>query len=120
MLLWPHVRSTDRWLINPPTVYKSSDGLRRCQSVVFSYIRAARSNVASLNVGPSNCNPIGSGFSPEVKPHGTLTPAIPAMLHVTVKTSHKYICSGSPAFSPALKAAVGVVGQRITSQLSKA
>ena len=46
-------------------------------------------------------------------------PAMPAMLQVTVKTSHKYICSGSPVFSPALKAGVGLVGQRITSHFSK-
>ena len=63
---------------------------------------------------------MGSGLSPLVKPQGREIPAMPAMLQVTVKTSHRYIESGSPVFSPALKAAVGEVGQRITSQLLNA
>ena len=57
---------------------------------------------------------------PVVNPQGRLIPAMPAMLQVTVKTSHRYICSGSPVFSPALKAGVGLVGQRITSHFSNA
>jgi hypothetical protein len=34
--------------------------------------------------------------------------------------SARYICSGSPVFSPRRKAAVGVVGVAITSQASNA
>ena len=45
---------------------------------------------------------------------------MPAMLQVTVKTSTRYICSGSPVFSPILKAGVGEVGQAITSHFSNA
>src|SRR5262245_35323091 len=91
-----------------------------CQSVARSSIRAARSSLGSLKVGPSNCNPMGSGFSPDVNPHGNEMPAIPAMLQVTVNTSQRYIASGSPVFSPALKAAVGLVGQRTTSHFLNA
>jgi competence protein ComEC len=75
---------------------------------------------ASPKAGPRSCRPMGSGLSPVVKPQGRLRPAMPAMLQVTVKTSQRYICSGSPVFSPALKAGVGLVGQRITSHFSKA
>ena len=56
----------------------------------------------SLNVGPSICRPIGR---PELeKPQGIFIPGMPAMLHVTVKTSHRYICNGSPLLAPNSKA----------------
>ena len=49
-------------------------------------------------------------FGDFVKPQGRLMPQMPARLQEMVKMSDKYICSGSPDFSPILKAAVGVVG----------
>src|SRR5205085_7886444 len=84
-----------------------SVGRRVCQSVACSYIRAARKSVASLNAGPRSWKPIGSGFASLVNPHGTLMPGMPAMLHVTVNTSIRYIARGSLDFSPILKAGVG-------------
>src|SRR5258705_7111354 len=94
----------------PPT---QSAGLRVCQAVAASYIRAARKSVGSLNVGPRSCMPIGSGLpsdvEPSVNPQGTLIPGMPAMLQVTVKMSDKYIASGSADFSPILNAGVGDV-----------
>ena len=53
-----------------------------------------------------------------VKPHGTDIPGIPARLADIVKISDKYICRGSSAFSPILKAAVGDTGDKMTSQHS--
>ena len=87
-----------------------STGRRLWKSVADSNIRATRSNFSSPNVGPSNCNPIGNGVSPAVNPHGIEIPAIPAMLHVTVNTSHKYICNGSPQ-------AAAVAGMRMVCWL---
>src|SRR3954468_14547214 len=95
-------------------------GLRLCHSVLDSYSCAICSSRDSLNAGPSNCNPIGSGFDPLVNPHGKLIPGIAAMLHVTVNTSLMYICNGSAVFSPMVKAGVGEVGEAITSHFSKA
>src|SRR2546421_2381007 len=97
-----------------------SFGLRWCQSVDDSYSCAICSNRDSLNVGPNSCSPIGSGLAPEVNPHGMLMPGIDAMLQVTVKTSLMYIASGSAVFSPIVNAAVGEVGEAITSHFSKA
>jgi hypothetical protein len=93
-------------------------GRRVCQSVADSYIRAARSNVSSPNGGPSSCSPTGSPA--RVNPHGTLTPGMPARFAATVYTSERYIASGSPAYSPALNAAVGVVGPATTSHTPNA
>jgi len=41
-------------------------------------------------------------------------------LHEIVKMSDKYICNGSSDFSPALNAAVGVVGVTMASTVSNA
>jgi len=54
------------------------------------------------------------------RPHGTETPGIPAKDAVTVKISARYIERGSSAYSPNLKAAVGVVGVTIASTTLKA
>jgi hypothetical protein len=45
---------------------------------------------------------------------------MPARFAEIVKTSARYICSGSSIFSPSRKAAVGEVGVTITSHRSKA
>jgi hypothetical protein len=55
-----------------------------------------------------------------VKPHGTLMAGSPARLALTVKTSARYICSGSETRSPILNAGVGLVGIATTSTCSKA
>ena len=55
-----------------------------------------------------------------VYPQGTEMPGMPARFVEIVKMSERYIWSGSSIFSPILKAGVGVVGVRITSQLLKA
>src|SRR5580704_2804991 len=106
------------YLFRIASVVSGNWGRRLWKSVADSYIRATRSSFSSPKVGPSNCRPIGNGVAPEVKPQGMEMPAMPAMLHVTVNTSHRYICNGSPVFSPALNAGVGVVGQRITSHFA--
>jgi 6-phosphogluconate dehydrogenase (decarboxylating) len=58
------------------------------------------------------------GFA--VNPHGRLMPQMPARLHEIVKMSDRYICNGSSAFSPILKAAVGEVGVMMASTFSNA
>ena len=93
-------------------------GRRVCQSVADSYIRATRKSFSSSNGLPSSCSPMGNPAF--VKPQGMLRPGMPARLHYTVYTSERYIASGSSDFSPALNAAVGVVGPITTSQLAKA
>jgi len=50
-----------------------------------------------------------------VKPHGILTPQMPAKLHEIVKMSLKYICNGSSDFPPIWNAAVGEVGVTMAS-----
>ena len=60
-----------------------------------------------------SCKPIGSPAAS--KPQGSERPQMPARFTDKVKTSDRYICSGSAAFSPMRKAVVGVVGQAITS-----
>ena len=54
------------------------------------------------------CNPMGNPFW--VKPQGIEMPVTPARFTGTVKTSPKYIVSGSLMFSPILNGGVGVVG----------
>ena len=49
-----------------------------------------------------------------------LRPQLPARLQEMVKMSERYICIGSSDFSPILNAAVGVVGVRMASTVSKA
>ena len=61
-----------------------------------SYSWAICSNRDSLNVGPSNCNPIGRGLGPLVNPHGKLIPGIDAILHVTVNTSLGGVVTKNP------------------------
>jgi hypothetical protein len=39
----------------------------------------------------------------------------PARLALTVKTSARYICNGSPTFSPSRKGGIGLVGIATTS-----
>ena len=53
-----------------------------CQSVAASYILAMRNIFSSSNGGDSSCSPIGR--PPFVKPHGMLSPAMPARLHEIV------------------------------------
>ena len=53
-----------------------------CQSVAASYILAMRNIFSSSNGGESSCSPIGRPLF--VKPHGMLSPAIPARLHEIV------------------------------------
>src|SRR5205814_3297628 len=89
-------------------------GFSLCHSVDCSYACASFKIVSSPNGLPSNCKPIGN-LGAFVNPHGKLNPQIPAKLHEIVKMSDKYICNGSSDFSPALKAAVGVVGVTIAS-----
>src|SRR6185295_655383 len=71
-----------------------------------SMARAARRIVASSNALPMNCRPRGKPFA--VKPAGTEIPGKPARFTVTVKTSFKYIETGSAVFSPTPKAGPGV------------
>ena len=61
---------------------------------------------------------MGSPF--DENPQGTEMPGIPARFAERVKTSDKYMVSGSSTISPILKAGVGATGDRITSQLSNA
>jgi hypothetical protein len=54
-----------------------------------------------------------------VRPQGTLMPGKPARLQLRVKTSARYMSTGL-ARSPRRNAAVGEVGDRMTSHCSKA
>ena len=54
-----------------------------------------------------NCNPTGS---PSESPHGSETPAIPAMFAGSVQASERYIATGSAVRAPNLNATVGDVG----------
>ena len=71
-------------------------------SVSRSYASAIRSSVASSNRRPVSWKPIGSRGDDGVKPHGMLTAGSPARFALTVKTSARYICSGSDVRSPSL------------------
>src|SRR5512135_1349472 len=63
----------------------------------ISIARAARRMVASSNAFPMNCSPSGRPLA--VNPAGTEMPGRPARLTVTVKTSFRYIETGSKVFS---------------------
>ena len=79
---------------------------------------AARSSVASSNERPMSCSPTGSP-APS-RPQGTDRPGSAARLQVIVKTSARYIWSGSAVFSPSRNAAEGATGPATTSQARKA
>ena len=65
-----------------------------------------------------NCRPTGS--PPESRPHGTLIAGTPARFAGIVKTSDRYIASGSSARSPIRNAVVGDVGDTSTSKSANA
>ena len=71
------------------------------------------STVASSMARPVSCRLHGSRAS--VNPHGIEIDGRPARLAATVKTSARYICSGSAIRSPSANAGVGLVGIAITS-----
>ncbi len=77
-----------------------------------------RSTRASSQGLPRICRPMGSAAL--VKPQGRLRPGSPARLHGRVKTSFRYIASGSLTFSPMRKAGVGEVGESTASTVRKA
>ena len=58
-------------------------------------------------------------FSLEVNPAGTEIEGILARFTKVVNKSLKYISRGSSTFEPSLNAAVGQVGHKIKSKLSK-
>ena len=58
-------------------------------------------------------------FGADVKPHGRLSPHIPLKLHEMVKMSERYICNGSPDFSPMRNAAVGEVGVAMAAEICR-
>src|SRR5262249_32756655 len=95
----------------------SSVGRRARHEVTPSYARATRRRVASSKARPMSWSPMGKPAI--VKPAGTETPGSPARFVGIVKTSFRYICSGSSR-SPNLNATPGVVGAAITSTRSKA
>src|SRR6185437_4562284 len=68
----------------------------------------ARSTVPSSKALPISCRPSGKPFA--VNPAGTEIPGNPARLTVTVKTSCRYMETGSAVFSPTPKAGPGVAG----------
>src|SRR5262249_57802012 len=70
---------------------------------------AARKSVFSENCGPISCKPTGS---PSESPHGIESPGNPARQDGIVRTSLRYMESGSAARSPMRKATVGEVAQR--------
>ena len=63
---------------------------------------------------------IPSGSFSRERPEGTEIAGSPASEAGTVKTSERYIVSGSSTFSPSLKAGVGIVGHTRTSTFAKA
>lgn len=63
--------------------------------------------MASPNRGAVSWRPTGRPAG--VRPHGSERAGTPQRFAVTVSTSERYIASGSAAFSPSAKAAVGVV-----------
>ena len=74
----------------------------------------SENSVSSANGLPISCKP--SGRPCASRPLGTEMPGRPAMFTVTVKTSLRYISTGSARpFSPMAKAADGVVGVRMAS-----
>src|SRR5581483_4346632 len=93
-------------------------GWRVDHSVSRSYASAMRSSIGSSKRRPVSCSPIGNPPSPAdvgcgfgaVKPHGTLIAGRPARFALTVKTSARYICTGSAVRSPMRNAGTGLVG----------
>ena len=57
--------------------------------------------------------------APASRPHGTERPGSPARFAVMVKTSARYIWSGSSVFSPSWNATVGATGPAMTSHRSE-
>ena len=90
-------------LLLATSAYAVNPGLCLTHPCPISYCRATLNNVLSLNVGPNNCTPTGNPFAPN--PQGIDNPGIPAILHVTVNTSHRYICSGLSVLLPNSNAA---------------
>src|ERR1700761_697706 len=88
------------------------------KSAAVSTAWAARSRVASSKALPMSCKPSGRPFSD--RPAGTEMPGSPARFTVTVKTSCRYISSGSDVLAPTPKAGPGVVGVSNTSHVSNA
>src|SRR5690606_939021 len=85
----------------------------RCSSATL-----ASSTPCSSNGLPITCSPSGSPSA--LSPAGTLIAGSPARLARTENTSVRYIASGSSTLSPSAKAAVGVIGARITSHCAQA
>src|SRR6266508_660365 len=83
-----------------------------------SKARAAAKRVSSPNRRAMIWMP--SGRFPRDRPEGTEIAGSPARDAGTVKTSDRYIVSGSSTFSPSRKAGAGIVGHTITSTASKA
>src|SRR5262249_37034194 len=88
------------------------------KSAAVSTAAAAFSRVPSSNALPISCRPSGRPLS--VRPPGTEMPGRPARFTVTVKTSCRYISSGSEVLAPTPKAGPGVEGVSSTSHFSKA
>ena len=88
----------------------AQDRRRLCRPLASRARRRRRRAAASLRRTrrPVSCRPIGRRSA--VNPHGTLIAGRPARLALTVKTSARYICSGSSTRSPIRKAGVGLVG----------
>src|SRR4029453_8772127 len=93
-------------------------GVRRWKSCSRSNARAMRSTRASSQGLPRICRPMGRLAL--VNPQGGLSPGSPARLQGKVKTSLRYIASGSLTFSPMRKAAVGEVGEITASTVRNA
>src|SRR5262249_9081380 len=82
-----------------------------------SNARATWNITGSPSAGAITCTPTGN---PSLVPNGTEIAQWPVRFTGTVHTSHRYIASGSFAFSPILNATVGDVGDNNTSKLSYA
>src|SRR5262249_2870856 len=93
-------------------------GVRRWKSCSRSNARPMRRTRASSQGRPRISRPMGRFAL--VKPQGMLIPGRPARLHGSVKTSFRYIASGSLTFSPMRKAGVGEVGESTASTARKA
>jgi hypothetical protein len=65
--------------------------------------------VFSENWGPISCRPTGR---PSERPHGIDMLGRPAMFGGIVRTSERYMASGSAVLAPSSKATVGEVGLR--------
>src|SRR5690606_10166220 len=124
-----HLRVDFKTDHNFPVAGRAFDNHTHCyplhQSAGFAVKAAASSStpetrnmVSSSNGRPITCRPSGSpSFD---KPAGSERPGSPARLAGTVKTSLRYISSGSSPFSPKPKAAEGAVGVRMASTPLKA